>query len=282
MSLLKQFLRKTPLYVPARRLFRRLKNTPRHPIQDTPNSNLSNFVHLGSEYGGWTFVDHGDMQGCTIISAGLGEDASFDVEFAARYDAKVIIVDPTPRAIEHFRGISERLGRRSECGYSKGGMQAVDAYDLSSLNSDSLILINKALWNQSTRLKFFEPANSRHVSHSVITYPNEHSDMLPHIEVGSITLVELVRDLRLQPQEIPLMKLDIEGAEIEVLEQAMLNTEFRPRQILVEFDELNNPSEWGFERVSKVHDLLTANNYRIVNTNGQADFLYLRGEVQDR
>ncbi len=276
MGFLKRAVRRTFLYKPARKLYEKFRNIPRHPLQDMRTVDGLDLVHLGTEYGGWTFVDDRNLSGCTIISAGLGEDASFDVEFAARYDANVIIVDPTPRAIEHFRGISDRLGRKRHCGYSQSGSQPVDAYDLSNVGAGNLTLVEKALWSESVMLKFFAPADPAHVSHSVVNFQHEYSDATPHLEVQAITLAELIADLNLVPNEIPLIKLDIEGAEIEVLTRAVLTDGFRPKQILVEFDELNVPSKLGFERVSMIHQILTGSDYKMVRTDGKTDFLYLR------
>ena len=56
-----------------------------------------NLVRLGSVYGGWTFENKKNLYGSTILSCGLGEDASFDIEFANMYNAKIIIVDPIPK-----------------------------------------------------------------------------------------------------------------------------------------------------------------------------------------
>ena len=85
---------------------------PRHPLQDLPTVDGFNYITLGATNCGWTFVDDGSLFGCTIISAGLGEDGTFDVEFASKYNAKVVIVDPTPRAKEHYDGIVSRLGKK--------------------------------------------------------------------------------------------------------------------------------------------------------------------------
>ena len=74
--------------------------------KDLKFSNKQGIVFLGTQYGGWSFVDNKNITDNTyIISAGLGEDASFDVELVNKYNCKVIIVDPTPRAIEHFKKI---------------------------------------------------------------------------------------------------------------------------------------------------------------------------------
>ena len=279
MNLLKQILRNTALYKPARKIYRKLKNVPRHPLQNIATAEELNLIYLGTEYGGWAFIDDGDLNGCTIISAGLGEDASFDVEFAQRYNARIIVVDPTPRAIEHFNAIIDHVGSPSTCDYSEGGKQPIAAYDLSGVNSASLTLVEKALWNESTTLRFFEPANPEHVSHSILNYQNSYSETTSCIEVQAITLLELLADLGLEPDDIQLIKLDIEGAEIEVLTQSLAEG-FRPKQVLVEFDELNVPSSKGFERVSQVHQLLESAGYQVVRTDGQADFLYVRVQTE--
>src|SRR5262245_23923222 len=97
-------------------------------------------VRLGTGYGGWWFVDEPGLQGAVIVSCGLGEDGSFDVEFAARYGATVLMVDPTPRAISHFAGILSRLGRSAEEGYTSSGAQSLRAYNLSRIRPGQLQL----------------------------------------------------------------------------------------------------------------------------------------------
>ncbi|WP_396932402.1 FkbM family methyltransferase [Mycolicibacterium sp.] len=277
MASVKQLLKKTPWYEPARRMYWKAKGRPRHPLQDMPTTAGPDLVHLGTEYGGWAFLDSGNLNGCTIVSAGLGEDASFDVEFAAKYGATVIIVDPTPRAIQHFEHIVSRLGHKNSCAYSPGGQQPVEAYDLSTLDQKNFVLVNKALWNENAKLKFFEPSNPKHVSHSIINYQNEYSENTSYIEVQAVTLSELLIELSIDPKNIPLIKLDIEGAEIEVLTQC-ISDGIKPEQILVEFDELNVPSLRGFERVSQIHELLSQSGYEMMRTDGAADFLYVKNQ----
>ena len=85
----------------------------------------------------------------------------------------------------------------------------------------------------------------------------------------------LLDQQNLTKDDIPLIKLDIEGAEIEFLVDCM-NKGFRPRQILVEFDELNIPSARSFERVTYINQILINNNYQLLKTDGQADFLYFK------
>ena len=156
-DMLIKLVRNLPLFPTLRLIYRKFKRIPRHPIQDSKTVDGFNIIHLGTVYGGWSFVDEQDLYGCTIISAGLGEDASFDIEFASKYNAKVIIVDPTPRAISHFKKITEAIGNPSKQHYLNNGCQPIDAYNLSDVTEDNITLITKALWNRNTNLKFFEP-----------------------------------------------------------------------------------------------------------------------------
>jgi FkbM family methyltransferase len=244
-------------------------------LQDQKEIDGYEIKRLGTNYGGWCFVEDSNLYGCTIISAGLGEDASFDVEFAAQYNARVVVVDPTPRAIKHFEKIISNLGASRKRKYSDSGNQPVDSYDLSKIKRENLVLVEKALWREEGLLKFFEPRNPQHVSYSIVNYQNDYSMETKCIEVSSTTVGRLLGDLNLNCKDIPIFKMDIEGAEIEVLEQ-MLGESLFPRQILVEFDELNFPTEKNFQRVSRINRLLIHEGYEMIKTDGKSNFLYYR------
>ena len=225
-----------------------------HPIQKLiPNSVET--CYLGTDYGGWHFVER-NLYGSTIISAGLGEDGSFDLEFARKYDANVIILDPTPRSIDYFNHVVS-LDRNKDI-------------------VTKLHLVKTALWNSVGEVKFFSPPNNAHVSHSIINFQNDYADNTDHINVSATTIDCIISDHNLDLTNLPMLKLDIEGAEIEVLED-MLKKRIFPKQILVEFDELNIGSKSGAVRVNMVHEMLTQNGYQIVYING-SDFSYLRKE----
>ena len=232
------------------------------------------FESLGSKYGSWTFIDEPRLKKSTIISAGLGEDASFDLEFASLYNATVIVVDPTPRAIAHFNAILEHLGQRKTCNYLDTGKQPVEAYDLRRISSDQLRLVRKALWNENKELMFFEPANPKHVSHSIINYQNNYRENTNYIKVQSSTITNIIAELGVKKENIFLVKLDIEGAEIEVITD-FLEKGFQPPQILVEFDEIRTYSIRGIKRVISVNKMLRHHDYECVWNDGDKNFLYV-------
>ena len=50
--------------------------------------------HIGTNYGGYDVYTE-NLFNPNIISCGLGEDASFDIEMINKFDAKVYSIDPT-------------------------------------------------------------------------------------------------------------------------------------------------------------------------------------------
>ena len=64
-------------------------------------------VRFGSGYGGW-HVPAGVLSSNSVVySAGVGEDASFDLELIRAIGCDVWAFDPTPRAIEYAKTISD-------------------------------------------------------------------------------------------------------------------------------------------------------------------------------
>ena len=58
-------------------------------------SKTKKLFYLGTEYGGWHFINDENLENSLMISAGVGEDISFDIEMINKYKIKVILIDPT-------------------------------------------------------------------------------------------------------------------------------------------------------------------------------------------
>lgn len=278
---MKQLVTKIKTIPVVYRMFKSLKHSYqraaglRHPIQDTRTVPDYKLNTLGSKHCGWTFVDDPKLRNGIILAAGLGEDGSFDVEFAAAYSAYVHIVDPTPRAVAHFHAIIGRIGKSNEIGYSETGTQKTESYNLQDVTTEQLKLHELAIWNERTTVKFFLPKETSHVSHSIVNFQNDYAKDTPFIEVDAMPICDLLNSEGIDPNDVAMLKLDIEGAEIEVIEN-IVRERFLPQQILVEFDEFNKPTRRGVQRIVRAHDLLVKQGYRIIYTDGQADFLYVR------
>ena len=229
---------------------------------------------LGTKYGGWSYVEDERFYGGTIISCGLGEDASFDVEFASKYGATIILVDPTIRAIKHFEKLIQRIGLPSETHYVEGGNQPVTSYDLSRIDRKSLQLVPKALWIHNERVAFFSPPNPAFVSHSITDLHNNYSKKGVSYEVECITIDRLLQSFGMNASPL-LLKMDIEGAETQVIKD-MITKGIYPDQILVEFEELQYSSRQGQENVEEIDGMLRNMNYRLSIFSPPGNFSYTR------
>lgn len=232
---------------------------------------------LGSKYGGWVFTATPFKQKSTdlvIVSGGLGEDASFDIEFACEYECRIFLVDPTPKAIAHYNSIIDRIGKSREEIYNiQGGKQSTKSYPLDQLKG-SMQLIPLAIWNETTELEFFLPIDPSHVSCSISDIQRNNSRAGDHIKVNAVRLKDLCDDFNINTQKIDILKLDIEGAEIEVLND-MLPISIKPTQIIVEYDELLFPSRRNYARVQAAHDLILSSGYKCFYSDGLSCFSYI-------
>ena len=82
----------------------------------------------------------------------------------------------------------------------------------------------------------------------------------------------LLREFELT--DIPLIKLDIEGAEIEVI-LSMMDKKIFPNQILVEYDELTALDKSSGLRIESAHSALLNAGYRLINYDYPNNFLYI-------
>ncbi len=161
---------------------------------------------LGSEYGGYVVPVDLIEPDWVCYSAGLGEDASFDLALIERLGCVVHSFDPTPRSIAYGREV-ERA--HAPFRFYPYGVAARD----------------------ETR-QFHAPRDSSHVSHS-----------LDDLQGGGDSFEAECRSLSSLQSELghtrlDLLKLDIEGAEYEVFE-SLLGGDLRPYVICVEFHRVS-------------------------------------------
>ncbi len=229
---------------------------------------------LGTEYGGWNLIDFQELNNKTIISAGCGEDISFDIEFLNMYGGKVILVDPTPRSIKHLEQVLDSVGNKKTKDYVDGGNQQIESYDLQNLETKQLIVKNFALYKKDAiTVKFYPPKNTAHVSHSISNWQKGESDSNKSIEVETITVKKIMKEHDLDKLE--LIKLDIEGAENQVLPSLIKNKIF-PNQILVEFDELHTDNLVSYCKALIIILRLLFKKYLLIKTNKFPDMLFVK------
>lgn len=222
---------------------------------------------LGTEYGGWIIPQNINLNENSIIySGGVGEDISFDLLISHKYNSNIFLIDPTDKSKKHFK--------ESEIYFKNGspflGNIQKDYYDVINKlepNFDKITYVDKGLWSKNDRLKFYRQTNIDYVSQSLIT--NMFGNTYDIVEVDTIKNIMI----NYKHTHIDLLKLDIEGAEIEVLNN-MLNDNIYPNVICVEFDlKLKNKDPDNI--TEKIIDRLINNcNYEIlVNDNLNITFI---------
>jgi FkbM family methyltransferase len=228
---------------PLTRLFARLRGNspPGHQANTSPlmsyvdRSQLwsaDRLLRLGTRYGGWEIPrESGLTQESVCYLAGAGEDISFDCELAARFHCQVRVLDPTPRAVQHF----EQLRRAVREGTSFPiNNSRTEFYHLTAVDLDRLIFLPVGLAGQDGELKFYMPRNPAHVSCSTVNLQKTSEFFTaPCHRLNS--LMAQLGDTRLD-----LLKMDIEGAEYSVI-QELLNSHLLPKLLLIEFDEAHTP-----------------------------------------
>ena len=234
----------------------------------------NNIIFLGTEYGGWSFYNSKKLYNSTIILAGLGTDASFDIELINKFNLRVIAVDPTPEAIKFYNSIINYSKTKNKFLLKKKLLKL----NIKNINQNNFILIKKALYNVDLkRIKFYLPPNKNHTSHSINNWQNNWKKNTEHIEVKTISVKTIMKKYKIKNLE--LIKLDIEGAEIEVIKD-LLSKKTLPNQICVEFDELNNFNKRSVDKFLSIHKRLSSNGYFLTkNISKFPNFHYLRTEV---
>ena len=173
-------------------------------------------VFLGSAYGGYA-VPAERVRGRTGLSFGAGEDISFEVGLARELGATVHIYDPTPRAVEYCTGVIAEAEGKGE------GQLFIHPY---------------GVWSECKTERFYAPSDPAHVSHSIVNL----QDTTDYFEAECLSPEEILRRLGLG--DVSFVKLNIEGAEYEVL-GAMFDRGIKPDVVCITFDELHSPMDGG-------------------------------------
>lgn len=212
---------------------------------------------MGTPYGGWIIPENWLKPDSVCYLVGAGEDISFDLGVAAKYGCPVHIFDPTPRAVAHFEGFVQHLkqGQPAPCATSPTGFYP--AYP--PVLADRLHFHPCGIWDEDTTLRFFAPQNEAHVSHSLVNLQQSER----FIEVPVRRLSGLMRELG--HSKIDLLKLDIEGAEYQVI-RSLLDDHIEVGILCIEFDEsaANHLDTKYLQRIETSLKALLAAGFRVI------------------
>lgn len=134
-------------------------------------------------------------------------------------------------------------------------------------NNSDVIVYKKAIWTENCEMDFYdcteEDTDFLTYSQGNSLIKNTLSDGYKHTSKEKVQACDFIEFLNnnfiSKNLSLYLIKLDIEGAEFEVLEQIIANNYHKHiNKILVETHETSIPD--GEEKLQKIKDLITANN----------------------
>jgi FkbM family methyltransferase len=159
----------------------------------------------GNDYGGFYINPMLLTSNSIVYSFGIGQDISFDLEVIKHHQCQIFGFDPTPKSIEWIRN-----------------------QNLHSLFRFESIGIGKT----TGRAIFKLPKDEKCISASM--YDHRFIDSSNHVEVQ----LESFQDIsdRLHHTYIDVLKMDIEGAEYDAIDN-ILNSKIYIKQILLEIHE---------------------------------------------
>lgn len=196
-----------------------------------------NLKYLGTSYGGWEIDLDSIADGSFIIDAGLGEDISFLEELLELKSVDIIGIDPTEKS---HKFIEEK-------------------------KIENLTLLKKCIAKKGvSQVQIFKNKNPLHVSES---YFKEHGSA----NESETYFADCISFKDLIEKYSPcLIKMDIEGAEYDVLEECI-----GVKQICVEFHH-HCISTKNIEDTQKCLDKMVSEGYSIISNRQNIEFTLIR------
>jgi FkbM family methyltransferase len=215
---------------------------------------------LGTNYGGWKVPKNMNLNEHSIIySAGVGEDISFDLLLQNKYNSKIYLIDPTQKAINHFNEAKQYYDKNIQF---TGNIQNDYYSKIANLKPDfhKFNYMSIGLWDKKEQLKFYKQNNNNYVSQSLIE--NMFGSNYDIVEVNSIKNIMEENN----HTHIDLLKLDIEGTEINVLNK-MLDDKIYPTYVLCEFDLLLKNKDINQYTNKLINRMVNDKNYKILEND---------------
>ncbi len=156
--------------------------------------------------GGWVFSPLGLNSSTIVFSLGTADDIRFETGMINRFGCEVHAFDPTPRWVEWIK--------------TQNTLPQFHFHPL-------------AIGSRDGTLRMYPRINGKgKVSSTMITMINDSADETLGIEVPVKKISTLMTELDIS--SIDILKMDIEGAEYEVIDD-LLNSGVQVYQLLVEF-----------------------------------------------
>lgn len=211
---------------------------------------------IGNDYG-FMIVPKGALNSnSNVFSFGVGEDMEAEIDLIKKHNSTIYLFDPTELSIKYYNETINELNK-----------------------NNNKVIVNKlkfepiALWNNDGFVKFYKPKEEGHVSHSI----NNIESSNDFTEVVCKKMSSILKENNLE--RIDYIKLDIEGAEFEVVKN-IIDDKIKFKSIYLELHYDNKINL--FKNVNKFKQLLKSLidiNYEIIYSNHYRYFCLVKKEV---
>ena len=169
-----------------------------------------------------------------IYSFGIGSDISFDKSVKNLFNVPIYMYDPTPNVAKFMKNFEK---------------------------DKQLIFKNEGLYIKEKKLKLYKSSNKKKLNASI--YPI-HEDKRNFSLVQFRTLESFMK--LNNHDRIDILKMDIEGAAVDVLDHMIHETKIRPKQIITEIEivSINEPLSY-LTKITKLMKSIKTNGYEIYN-----------------
>ena len=182
-------------------------------------------IDVGSGAGQWQIPANVVDQNWNCYCVGVGRNATFEVELCKKFGCKATSFDPTPAAVEYVK----------------------------TLEPIQFRFIPWAIWSEDGHLDLFSQEQGNNVNLSVLDC--ERGEHICRVECYQLKSVMQ----KLEHPKIDLLKIDIEGAWLPVIENFVASG-ISPRVFCVEFD-----SPTSIARVRRTVQLLSRVGLNLVH-----------------
>lgn len=189
-------------------------------------------VTLGNKNASWVINPLLISPDSIIYSFGVGTDISFDLEMIRRYTVRIHAFDPTPKSINWL-----------------------ESQDI----PDNFIFHPFGIAAKNGKIDLFLPENENFVSGSILP------EMIPASSKITVEVLDLLSIMKiLNHNHIDILKMDIEGAEYEVI-QNIIDNNIQINQLLIEFH--HRFPGIGIKKTKKAIKILNKGGYKIFDVS---------------